>query len=152
VVADNGIHPGQLSARLQPNIGSAMIVGLGITVAPSTVWEILNGIDPAPRCNGPSWTQFLRFQAEAIIACDLFTVDLLDGTKAYVMAVVEHATRRIDILTSSGGAAMGRQAAVSCMATARCRTARSCSASRAATKVKVPLRSRPALATGRRSP
>jgi transposase InsO family protein len=41
---------------------------------------------------------FLRLQDEAIIAGDLFTVDLLDGTKAYVMAVIEHATRRIHIL------------------------------------------------------
>jgi putative transposase len=29
---------------------------------------------------------------------DFFTVDLLDGTSAYVLAVVEHATRRIRIL------------------------------------------------------
>ena len=59
------------------------LAGLGITVAPSTVWEILkrHGIEPAPRRSGPSWTQFLRSQAEAIIASDFFTVDLLDGTK-----------------------------------------------------------------------
>ena len=56
------------------------------------------GIDPAPRRNGPSWAQFLRTQAEAIIASDFFTIDLLDGTKAYVLAVIEHATRRIHIL------------------------------------------------------
>ena len=76
------------------------LAGLGITVAPSTVWEILkkHGIDPTPRRGGPSWAQFLRSQAEAIIASDFFTVDLLDGTKAYVMAVIEHATRRIHIL------------------------------------------------------
>jgi putative transposase len=76
------------------------LAGLGITVAPSTVWEILkrHGVDPAPRRGGPTWTAFLRSQAEAIIACDFFTVDLLDGTKAYVMAVIEHATRRIHIL------------------------------------------------------
>jgi putative transposase len=42
----------------------------------------------------------LRSQAEAILACDFFTVDLLDGTKAYVLAVIEHATRRIRILGS----------------------------------------------------
>ena len=42
--------------------------------------------------------QFLRSQAEAILACDFFTVDLLDGTQAYVPAVIEHATRRIRIL------------------------------------------------------
>jgi hypothetical protein len=34
----------------------------------------------------------------AIIACDFFTLDLLDGTKAYVLAVIEHATRRIHVL------------------------------------------------------
>jgi putative transposase len=31
-------------------------------------------------------------------ACDFFTADLLDGTQAYVLAVIEHATRRIRIL------------------------------------------------------
>jgi hypothetical protein len=76
------------------------LAGLGIAVAPSTVWEILkrHGIDPAPRRAGPGWAQFLRSQAEAILALDLFTVDLLDGTKAYVLAAIEHATRRIRIL------------------------------------------------------
>jgi hypothetical protein len=51
------------------------------------VWEILkaNGIDPAPRRTGPAWSQFLRSQAEAILACDFFSVDLLDGTQAYVL-------------------------------------------------------------------
>jgi putative transposase len=33
-----------------------------------------------------------------ILACDFFTADLLDGTQAYVLAVIEHATRRIRIL------------------------------------------------------
>ena len=37
-------------------------------------------------------------QAEAILACDFFTANLLDGTQAYVLAVIEHATRRIRIL------------------------------------------------------
>jgi transposase len=76
------------------------LAGLGVKIAPSTVWEILktNGIDPAPRRTGPTWAQFLRSQAEAILACDFFTVDLPDGTTAYVLAVIEHATRRIRIL------------------------------------------------------
>jgi putative transposase len=71
------------------------LAGLGITVAPCTVWEILkkHGIDPAPRRSGPSWSQFLRSQAEAIIACDFFTVGLLDGTKTHVLAVIEHGGR-----------------------------------------------------------
>ena len=35
---------------------------LGVTVAPSTVWQILHaaGIDPAPRRSGPTWRQFLQ--------------------------------------------------------------------------------------------
>jgi transposase InsO family protein len=66
----------------------------------STAWEILKsaGIDPAPRRTGPAWSLFLRSQAEAILACDFFTADLLDGTQAYVLAVIEHASRRIRIL------------------------------------------------------
>ncbi len=66
----------------------------------ATVWEILKnaGIDPAPRRTAPTWPQFLRSQAEAILACDFFTADLLDGTQAYVLAVIEHASRRIRIL------------------------------------------------------
>ncbi|MGI8449060.1 MAG: hypothetical protein ACR2MP_18145, partial [Streptosporangiaceae bacterium] len=36
--------------------------------------------------------------AQAIPATDFFTVDLLDGTTIYVLAVIEHLTRRIRIL------------------------------------------------------
>ena len=32
------------------------------------------------------------------MASDFFTVDLLDGTQAHILAVIEHATRRIRIL------------------------------------------------------
>ena len=91
-------------ARENPEWGYRRIhgelAGLGVKVAASTAWEILKnaGIDPVPRRTGPTWSQFLRSQAEAILACDFFTVDLLDGTQAYVLAVVEHATRRIRIL------------------------------------------------------
>ncbi|MGH3492027.1 MAG: integrase core domain-containing protein [Sciscionella sp.] len=69
-------------------------------MAPWTGWEILTkaGIAPAPRRAGPAWAQFLHAQAEAILATDLFTVDLLEGTSAHVLAVIEHATRRIRIL------------------------------------------------------
>jgi transposase InsO family protein len=71
-----------------------------VKLAASTAWEILEnaGIDPAPRRTGPAWSQFLRSQAEAILACDFFTAGLPGGTQAYVLAVVEHATRRIRIL------------------------------------------------------
>jgi putative transposase len=46
----------------------------------------------------PDRPQFLSSQANAILACDFFTADLLDGTQAYVLAVIKHATRRIRIL------------------------------------------------------
>jgi len=91
-------------ARENPEWGYRRIhgelAGLGVNVAASTVWEILktHGIGRAPRRTGPTWWQFLRSQAEAILACDFFTVDLLDGTQAHVLAVIEHATRRIRIL------------------------------------------------------
>ena len=41
------------------------LAGLGIAVAPSTVWQILKdaGISPAPRRDGPGWAGFLRSQA-----------------------------------------------------------------------------------------
>lgn len=77
------------------------LAGLGIATAASTVWEILThaGIDPAPRRDtGPTWASFLRSQAAAILACDFVVVDLLNGSKAYVLAVVEHATRRVRVL------------------------------------------------------
>jgi putative transposase len=76
------------------------LAGLGIVTAPSMVWEILTkaGTLPTPRRAGPTWAQFLHSQAQAIIATDFFTVDLLDGTRAYVLAVIEHTTRRIRIL------------------------------------------------------
>jgi putative transposase len=91
-------------ARENPHWGYRRIhgelAGLGVKVAASTVWKILKnaGIDPAPRRTRPGWSQFLRSQADAILACDFFTADLLDGTQAYVLAVIEHASRRIRIL------------------------------------------------------
>jgi transposase len=46
------------------------LAGLGVTVAPSTVWQILKraGIDPAPRRDGPGCPEFLRSQAQGILA------------------------------------------------------------------------------------
>jgi len=73
-------------------------------VAPSTVWQILKnaGIDPAPRREGPGWAEFLRSQAQGILALDFFTAVLLDGTKVCVLAVIEHGIRRIRVLGATG--------------------------------------------------
>ena len=79
------------------------LAGLGITVAPSTVWQMLKnaGIDPAPRRDGPGWAEFLRSQAHGILALDFFTADLLNGAKVYVLAVIEHSTRHARIVAAT---------------------------------------------------
>jgi putative transposase len=76
------------------------LVVVGIKVAASTVWQILKdaGIDPAPERTSDSWAAFLRSQAEAILAADFFETVTLTGTRMYVLAVIEHATRRVRIL------------------------------------------------------
>src|SRR5258708_7361219 len=73
---------------------------LGIKVAASTVWEILreHGVTPAPQRQSTTWTDFLRSQADALLACDFFETGTLTGARLYVFAVIEHATRRIRIL------------------------------------------------------
>jgi hypothetical protein len=69
----------------------------GVTVAPSTVWEILRaaGIDPAPRRAGPTWRQFLHAQAAGIGAVDFLHVDTVLLRRLYVLVFIEHGTRRM---------------------------------------------------------
>jgi transposase InsO family protein len=91
-------------ATENPTWGYRRIAGelakLGRRIAPTTVWSILKkaGIDPAPRRKGPTWGEFLRSQAEGILACDFFTVETITLARLYCFAVVEHATRRVHVL------------------------------------------------------
>ena len=70
-----------------------------MTIAPSTVWEILHaaGIDPAPRRSGPTWRQFLHAQAAGILAVDFLHVDTVLRKRLYVLVFIEHGTRRMHL-------------------------------------------------------
>ncbi len=91
-------------ARENPSWGYRRLHGellvLGVKVAASTVWEMLKeaGIDPSRDRAGSTWADFLRSQADALLACDFLETVTLTGTRLYVLAVIEHASRRIRIL------------------------------------------------------
>jgi len=70
---------------------------LGVTIPPSTVYEILRdaGIGPAPRRSGPTWRQFLHAQAAGILAVDFLHVDTVLLKRLYVLVFIEHGTRRM---------------------------------------------------------
>ena len=72
---------------------------LGVTIAPSTVYEILRaaGIDPAARRAGPTWRQFLHAQAAGILAVDFLHVDTVLLKRLYVLVFIEHGTRRMHL-------------------------------------------------------
>jgi len=90
-------------ARENPLWGYRRIHGeltkLGVTVAPSTVYEILRaaGIDPAPRHSGPTWRQFMHAQAAGILAVDFLHVDTVLLKRLYVLVFIEHGTRRMHL-------------------------------------------------------
>jgi len=90
------------SARVPDGVspGARRVAGARVKVAASAVWEILHdaGIDPAPERSSTTWAGFLRSQAEALLACDFFETVTLSGTRLHVLAVIEHASRRIRIL------------------------------------------------------
>jgi hypothetical protein len=68
-------------ARENPRWGCVRIEGelrkLGIRASATTVRTLLRAarLGAAPRRTGPTWTEFLRAQADGIIACDFFTVE-----------------------------------------------------------------------------
>jgi transposase len=91
-------------ARENPTWGyqriSGELAGVGIRVPPSMVRDILKGagLDPAPRRTGPGWGQFLKAQAEGILACDLFHIDTVFLKRIHVLFFIEHATRAVHVM------------------------------------------------------
>jgi putative transposase len=88
-------------ARENPTWGYRRIqgelVGLGIKIAPSTIWAILrrHGIEPGPRRAELSWSAFLRAQASGIMACDFLTADTVWLRRLYVLFFIELGSRRV---------------------------------------------------------
>src|SRR5208283_3826460 len=92
-----------LLALLTGTLPIDRLAAMRLIVTPGTIlrWhrDIVRRRWPRPpRRDGPGWAEFLRSQAQGILALDFFTADLLNGTKVYVLAVIEHGTRRIRVL------------------------------------------------------
>jgi putative transposase len=106
-------------ARENPTWGyqriSGELAGAGVRVPPSTVRDILKraGLDPAPRRSAPTWGQFLKAQAEGVLACDLLHVDTVFLKRIYVLFFIEHASRTVHIMgvtTNPTGTWLAQQA------------------------------------------
>jgi putative transposase len=87
--------------RENPRWGYQRIRGellkLNLRVSATTVRTILlrHGLDPAPRRAGPTWGEFLRSQAQGILACDFFAVETITLKTLYVLFFIELSTRRV---------------------------------------------------------
>ena len=55
------------------------------------------GIGPAGQRAGVSWREFIRSQAQSMIACDFFTVDTITLLRVYVLFFIELSTRRVNL-------------------------------------------------------
>jgi transposase InsO family protein len=74
---------------------------LGIKVAPpppSGRSSRPRASTPAPQRSSTTWADFLRSQAETLLACDFIETITLTGQRQYILALIEHANRRIRIL------------------------------------------------------
>lgn len=72
---------------------------LGIRVGATTISTLLrrNGLGPAPRRNGPTWSEFLRAQARGILACDFFTVETIRCKTLYALFFIQLGSRRVHV-------------------------------------------------------
>ncbi len=90
--------------RENPRWGCIRIRGelakLGIRVSATRIRTLLraSALGPAPRRVGPSWSEFLRAQAQGILALDFFTVETAWLRTLYVLFAIEVGSRHVHIL------------------------------------------------------
>jgi putative transposase len=93
-------------ARENPRWGCVRFRGelakLGIKLGAATIRSILrrNGLGPAPRRSGPTWSQFLRARASGILATDFFAMETIRLKSLYVLFVIVLGTRRVHLAGS----------------------------------------------------
>jgi putative transposase len=91
-------------ARENPRWGYLRIVdelaGLGIVVSATSVRKLLAeaGLGPAGQRGGPlPWREFIRRQAQSMIAGDFFTVETVALRRIYVLFFIELSSRRVHL-------------------------------------------------------
>jgi hypothetical protein len=106
-------------ARENPRWGYRRIAGelngLGLAISATTVRKLLRpaGLAPAGERAGLPWPEFLRAQAQSMIAVDFFTVETVWLQRLYVLFFIELGSRRVhlaDCTTNPSGAWVTRQA------------------------------------------
>jgi putative transposase len=106
-------------ARENPRWGyrriASELAGLGIAISATTVRKLLReaGLGPAGRRGGLPWREFIRRQAQTMLACDFFTVETFALRRIYVLFFIELQSRRVHLagLTKSpNGAWVAQQA------------------------------------------
>jgi hypothetical protein len=73
---------------------------LGIRVSATSIRTVLRreGLGPAPRRTGPSWSEFLRAQAHGIVAIDFLTAETVWLRTMYVLFAIELGSRRVHLI------------------------------------------------------
>ena len=90
-------------ARENPRWGYQRIVGelkgLGMVVSATTVKKVLreHQLGPADTRRGPSWREFLRAQANSMMAVDFFSVETAWLQRLYVLFFIEVGSRRVHL-------------------------------------------------------
>jgi putative transposase len=90
-------------ARENPRWGYQRLVGelkgLGVVVSATSVRKILHAhhLGPAGTRRGPSWREFLRAQANSLMAVDFFSVDTVWLQRMYELFFIEVGSRRVHL-------------------------------------------------------